>query len=145
MFKGRSIHNLDEKGRLIVPAKYRPFLGERFVITQGLDKCLWIYPADEWLNFEQKLVSLPIGDPRARAFTRRMFSNAEDCIIDRSGRISIPQSLREYADLKENCPVIISGMGKRIEIWSEEKWQKYISSAEETYKGFTEDLTQLGI
>lgn len=118
---GEYEHSLDAKGRLIMPAKLREDIGEKFIVTKGLDGCLFAFSLTEWTNFEQKLRSLPISNKDARTFTRFFFAGAIDCEIDKQGRFLISSNLREFAGLEKD--VIIVGMDSRIEIWSKDKWQ----------------------
>lgn len=120
MLIGEYEHSLDAKGRLIMPAKLREDIGEKFIITKGLDGCLFAFSLEEWKNFEQKLRTLPISNKDARAFSRFFFAGAIDCEIDKQGRFLISSNLREFAEL--NKDVVIVGMDSRIEIWSKEKW-----------------------
>lgn len=122
MLIGEFEHSLDAKGRLIMPAKLREDIGEKFIITKGLDGCLFAFSLEEWKNFEQKLRSLPISNKDARAFSRFFFAGAIDCEIDKQGRFLISSNLREFAELSKD--VVIVGMDSRIEIWSKEKWQQ---------------------
>lgn len=119
---GEYEHSLDAKGRLIMPAKLREDIGEKFIVTKGLDGCLFAFSLAEWTNFEQKLRTLPISNKDARLFTRFFFAGAIDCEIDKQGRFLISSNLREFAELTKD--VVIIGMDSRIEIWSKEKWQK---------------------
>lgn len=121
MLIGEYEHSLDVKGRLIMPAKLREDIGEKFIVTKGLDGCLFAFSVTEWTNFEQKLRALPISNKDARAFTRFFFAGAMDCEIDKQGRFLISGNLREFAGLEKD--VVIVGMDSRIEIWSKEKWQ----------------------
>ena len=120
MLIGEYEHSLDAKGRLIMPAKLREDIGEKFIITKGLDGCLFAFSLEEWKNFETKLRSLPISNKDARAFSRFFFAGAIDCEIDKQGRFLISSNLREFAGLQKE--VVIVGMDSRIEIWSKEKW-----------------------
>ena len=122
MLIGEYEHSLDAKGRLIMPAKLREDIGEKFIITKGLDGCLFAFSLEEWKNFEQKLRSLPISHKDARAFSRFFFAGAIDCEIDKQGRFLISSNLRDFAELSKE--VVIIGMDSRIEIWSKDKWQK---------------------
>ena len=122
MLIGEYEHSLDAKGRLIMPSKLREDIGEKFIITKGLDGCLFAFSIEEWKNFEQKLRSLPISNKDARAFSRFFFAGAMDCEIDKQGRFLISSNLREFAGLTKE--VVIVGMDSRIEIWSKDKWQK---------------------
>ena len=122
MLIGEYEHSLDAKGRLIMPSKLRDDIGEKFIITKGLDGCLFAISIEEWKIFEQKLRSLPISNKDARAFSRFFFAGAMDCEIDKQGRFLISSNLREFAGLTKE--VVIVGMDSRIEIWSKDKWQK---------------------
>src|SRR5690625_2378306 len=123
MFMGEFQHNIDSKGRIIVPAKFREELGETFVVTRGLDKCLFVYPMDEWKALEEKLKKLPLTKRDARAFTRFFFSGAVECEVDKQGRINIPSTLITYASLEKECVVI--GVSNRVELWSRPIWEEY--------------------
>lgn len=138
MFKGEFQHNIDDKGRVIIPAKIREELGESFVITRGLDKALFVYPIQEWKLIEQKLKSLPFTKADARKFTRFFFSGAIECEIDKQGRIIIPNNLRNYALLKKECVTI--GVSNRLEIWSKENWELYYKDSEESFNDIAETL-----
>ena len=120
MFIGEYSHSLDAKGRLIVPAKFREGLGEHFIVTKGIDRCLYIYPRTEWEAFEAKLRELPLANADARRFTRFFLSGAVECDVDNQGRIIIPQRLRNYAGLVKE--VVSAGVGTRIEVWGKDKW-----------------------
>ncbi|GFI62380.1 transcriptional regulator MraZ [Clostridiales bacterium] len=120
MFIGEYSHSLDAKGRLIIPAKFRDGLGEHFIVTKGIDRCLYIYPRSEWEVFEEKLRQLPLANTDARRFTRFFLSGAVECDVDNQGRIIIPQSLRSYASLGKE--VVSAGVGSRIEVWNKENW-----------------------
>ena len=120
MFIGEYSHSLDAKGRLIVPAKFREGLGEHFIVTKGIDRCLYIYPRTEWEAFEAKLRELPLSNADARRFTRFFLSGAVECDVDNQGRIIIPQSLRNYAGLVKE--VVSAGVGTRIEVWGKDMW-----------------------
>ena len=122
MLIGEYEHSLDAKGRLIMPVKFRGNLGEKFIITKGLDGCLFAFSSEEWTKFEEKLSTLPISNKDARAFSRFFFAGAMDCEIDKQGRFLISGNLREFAGLTKD--VVIVGMNSRIEIWSKEKWEK---------------------
>ena len=122
MFMGEYNHTIDAKGRLIIPAKFREPLGEEFVLTRGLDGCLYIYPMDEWNAFEEKLRALPLTNKNARTFTRFFVAGATNCELDKQGRILVPQTLREFAGLEKD--VVLTGNLNRIEVWSKEKWSE---------------------
>ena len=122
MFMGEYNHTIDAKGRLIIPAKFRELLGTEFVLTRGLDGCLFIYPVDEWQAFEQKLRALPLTNKNARTFSRFFVAGAAMCELDRQGRVLVPQTLREFAGLEKD--VVLTGNLDRIEVWSKEKWSE---------------------
>ncbi|MGP4072555.1 division/cell wall cluster transcriptional repressor MraZ [Piscibacillus sp. B03] len=143
MFMGEFQHNIDTKGRIIVPAKFREGLGESFVLTRGLDNCLFAYPQEEWRVLEEKLKKLPLTKKDARAFTRFFFSGAIECEIDKQGRINIPASLRKFADLEKECIVI--GVSNRIELWAKEKWTDYVEESEESFADLAENLMDFDI
>ena len=123
MFKGEYNHTIDPKSRLIIPAKFREQLGEAFVITRGLDGCLYIYDEDEWNRFEENLRALPSNE-NSRKLVRFFTSNAADVEADKQGRILIPANLREAAGLEKD--VVLAGVLTRIEIWSKEKWDEKV-------------------
>lgn len=143
MFMGEFEHNIDVKGRIIVPAKFREGLGEKFVVTRGLDQCLFAYPLEEWQILEEKLKKLPLTKRDARAFTRFFFSGAIECEVDKQGRINIPQPLRKYAKLDKECTVI--GVSSRIEFWSTEVWEDYFTESEESFAEIAENLMDFDI
>jgi len=138
MFMGEYHHNIDTKGRLIVPAKMREGLGEMFIITRGLDQCLFGYPLSEWAIIEEKLKALPLTKKDARAFTRFFFSGATESEIDKQGRINIPSTLLQYAKLEKEC--VILGVSNRIEIWSKAIWEEYFVQSEESFAEIAENM-----
>ncbi len=142
MLMGEFQHNIDTKGRLIVPAKFREELGEQFVVTRGMDGCLFGYPQKEWEILEEKLKSMPLAKKETRAFVRFFYSAATECEIDKQGRINIPQTLRSHAELEKNCVVV--GISNRIEIWSEKRWQDFSEMAEETFDEIAESMIDFG-
>ena len=123
MFIGEYTHSVDDKKRLSVPSKFRKDLGKKAVITLGLNKCLSLYPVKEWGVFAQKLSGLSMGKSEDRGFSRAMLSGAFEVEIDAIGRILIPDTLKEYAGLKEK--VVLTGAYSRVEIWSEDTWKAY--------------------
>lgn len=143
MLIGEFEHSLDAKGRLIMPAKLRESIGENFVVTKGLDGCLFAFSITEWTNFEEKLKSLPLSNRNSREFTRFFLSGATECEIDKQGRFLIPNNLREAADLTKE--VVIIGVGTRIEIWDKEKWNHYNSDENISVEDIAENMTMLGI
>ena len=116
---GEYNHTIDAKGRVIVPSKFRETLGDEFVVTKGLDGCLFVYDNNEWAAFEEKLKSLPITNKDARQFVRFFLAGAASVEVDKQGRILLPGSLREFAELIKD--VVLIGVGSRIEIWSKER------------------------
>ena len=118
---GEYEHSLDIKGRIIMPSKFREDIGDKFIVTKGLDGCLFAFSKDEWKKFEEKLSTLPISNKDARSFTRFFFAGAVECELDKQGRFLISSNLREFAGFIKD--VIIVGMNSRIEIWSKEKWE----------------------
>ena len=143
MLIGEYEHSLDAKGRLIMPAKLRQDMGDKFIVTKGLDGCLFAFSQNEWLNFETKLKALPLSDKNARNFVRFFLSGATECEIDKQGRFLIANNLREYANMEKE--VIIIGVGTRIEIWNREKWNKYNSDENISADSIAENMTMLGI
>ena len=142
MLIGEYAHTIDTKGRVIVPAKFRSELGERFVLTKGFDGCLYGYSLDEWKNIEEKIKTLPlITGKDARNFTRFFFSSAIECELDSQGRILISQGLRTYAELEKE--IVIIGVSSRIEVWSKSKWDAY--NEEQDSDDIAEKMTMLGI
>lgn len=142
MLIGEFEHSLDAKGRLIMPAKLRETIGDKFVVTKGLDGCLFAFSIEEWSNFEEKLKSLPLSNRNSREFTRFFLSGATECEIDKQGRFLIPTNLRETANLQKE--VVIIGVGTRIEIWDKEKWNSY-NSENISVEDIAENMTMLGI
>lgn len=143
MFMGEYRHNIDDKGRLIIPAKFRERLGDSFVITRGLDRCLFAYPRSEWTQLEQKLKTLPFTKADARKFTRFFFSGACEAELDKQGRIHIASNLREYARLKKECVII--GVSTRVEIWCKEQWEEYYCNSEESFNEIAESIVDLDL
>ncbi len=121
MFMGEYNHTVDTKGRLIVPSKFREQLGDEFVVTKGMDGCLFVYANDDWNAFEQKLTSLPLINKEARKFARFFLAGAASVEVDKQGRILLPTNLRQFAGLEKD--VVLVGVGSRIEIWSLENWE----------------------
>lgn len=143
MFMGEFNHSIDEKGRLIMPAKFREGLGLNFVITKGLDNCLFVYPKAEWQNLESKIKSLPLTNTSARAFSRFFFSGATETELDKQGRVLLPPSLRQHARLDHD--VIVIGVSNRVEIWSKTEWESYSQQADESVEEIAEKIVDLGI
>ena len=143
MLIGEYEHSLDVKGRLILPAKIREDMGDKFIVTKGLDGCLFGFSQNEWTNFEEKLKTLPLTNKNARDFVRFFLSGATECEIDKQGRFLIAGNLREYANLEKDA--IIIGVGTRIEIWNREKWKSYTSDENISADEIAENMTMLGI
>ena len=142
MFKGEYNHTIDTKGRVIIPAKFRDKLGEAFVITKGLDGCLYGYANEDWQVFEDKLSSLSITNKDSRQFTRFFLAGAADCEVDKQGRILIPMVLREFAGLEKD--VVLVGVSKRIEIWNKEKWSEITAQYDDNMDEIAANLDGLG-
>ncbi|MDP4090467.1 MAG: division/cell wall cluster transcriptional repressor MraZ [Bacillota bacterium] len=142
MFIGEYQHAIDNKNRMIIPSKFREALGDSFVLTKGLDGCLYAYTAAEWKIMEDKLKSLPLTSKDARAFVRFFFSGANEIEVDKQGRALIPQNLMEYAGIEKE--IVSIGVSTRIEIWSKAKWDEYNSSSIDL-DGIAEKMSELGI
>ncbi|MGC9603264.1 MAG: division/cell wall cluster transcriptional repressor MraZ [Minisyncoccia bacterium] len=143
MILGEYKHSLDTKGRLAVPAKFREKLGAGAIITRGLDKCLFIFGANEWEVLVQKLMNLPLAQANSRAFVRLMLAGASDAKVDAQGRILVPDYLRKYAGLKKQA--VVTGLYNRMEVWDEEEWQAYKQKTEASSDEIAEKLGELGI
>lgn len=137
MFMGEYHHSIDDKGRIIVPSKVRSDLGEKFIITRGLDNCLFIYPNNEWNNIIEKYKQLP-NVKEARNFMRFFLSGATECELDKQGRINIPYPLSNYASLTKECVII--GVNDRLEIWDKANWEKFIIDNEENFSDMADSL-----
>jgi len=142
MFIGEYQHALDIKNRMIVPAKLREELGNKFVVTKGLDGCLYAYPLTEWIKLEEKLKTLPLTNKDARAFVRFFFAGACEVEIDKQGRGLIPQNLKEYAGIEKD--IVSIGVLTRVEIWSKDKWNNYNDSNID-FDSIAERMSDLGI
>lgn len=146
MFRGRFEHTIDAKGRVSIPAKFRELLAEKYddrLMITNFDRCLVAYPYEEWRILEEKISSLSLVKKEVKAFQRFFISGAVECPIDKLGRILIPPSLREYAQLEKN--VIFAGMLKRFEIWSKERWIEEIKRSEEDFESIAAALADLGL
>jgi MraZ protein len=143
MFLGEYEHNMDDKGRLAVPARFREALGEGVVITRGFDRCLMGFPRPRWEELAQQVSGLSLGQGDARNLRRLLFSGAADIQLDRQGRVLIPQNLREYAGLNEE--VIVAGLNTHFEIWSGERWREVLDKLDVTGSAIAEQLAALGI
>ena len=138
MFMGEFHHNIDDKSRIVLPSKFREELGDTFVITRGLEGCLFVYSMTEWNNIVQKLKQLPFTKKDARAFLRFFLSGACVCQTDKQGRIAIPSTLVNYANLTKECVVI--GVNDRLEIWSNESFSNLFKENEKDIANIAEDL-----
>jgi len=143
MFIGEYIHNLDSKGRVAIPVKFRQKLTGGAIVTRGLDHCLFVFTNKDWEILAQKLIALPLAQANSRAFVRLMLAGAVDVELDKQGRILIPDYLREYAGLKKQ--VVVAGLYNRIEIWDSEAWHGYKTKTEASSDEIAEKLGELGI
>ena len=142
MFIGEYNHALDNKNRISIPSKLREELGSKFVITKGLDGCLYCYPMEEWRVLEEKLKKLPLTSKDARAFVRFFFSGANEVEVDKQGRALLPQNLVEYAKIEKE--IVSIGVSTRLEIWSKEKWEEY-NDSDINFDEIAEKMCELGI
>lgn len=138
MLIGEFHHNIDDKSRLVMPSKFRDGIGSSFVITKGLEGCLFIYSMSEWNMLVEKLKKLPFTKKDARAFLRFFLSGAQECTFDKQGRIAIPLPLVNYASLKKECVII--GVNDRLEVWSEEKFNDFFNENEDNISDIAESL-----
>ena len=143
MFLGEFTHKLDDKNRLTLPKSFLKDLGKSVVITRGLDKSLFLYPKKEWKKVVEKIKELSFTQSKARGFARFMLAGAYEIQVDKSGRILIPEHLRDFAKLKDN--VVIAGVSDRIELWDERAWRKYTGEIEKDADSLAEALGELGI
>jgi MraZ protein len=138
MFIGEYIHNIDEKGRLAVPVKFRNRLSGGAVVTKGLDNCLSLYPEDAWAKQADKLVNLPQTQSKSRAYARFVLAGAFPVEIDKQGRVNVPPMLRKFAGIKGQ--VIVTGLGDHIEIWAKDAWEAYSATVEKDSVDIAEEL-----
>lgn len=143
MFIGEYKYSIDDKGRFFIPAKFKKLLQPNAVLTRGLDNCLYLYPMKEWKILAEKLSKLPISQENTRAFVRLMLAGAMDVKIDKLGRITIPDYLKKYSNIKNK--IVITGLYNRLEIWDEEVWNIYKKEKEKASNEIAEKLTELGI
>ena len=143
MFLGEYLHNIDTKGRLTLPAKFRAELAKGVVVTRGFDGCLVVYPLEEWEILAEKINSLPLTKKDARILTRLIYSGASTCLPDKQGRILLPTYLREFASVDGETMII--GLYARLEIWNPERWQEVRSEVEEKGDIIAESFAELGI
>lgn len=143
MLTGEFNHTIDTKGRLIIPSKFREILGEEFVITKGLDGCLFLYPENEWKVFEEKLRTLPLTNKDARIFTRFFLGSAVDGSLDKQGRVLISSALRTFAQLEKE--VVLVGVLDRVEIWDKAKWNENNTIVEDNMDDIAGHMEELGL
>ncbi len=143
MFIGEYNHNLDDKGRLAIPAKFRTILKKGAVVTKGLDNCLFLYSKEQFDIIAKKFAGLPIGSAKARAFSRHMLAGAMDLEFDNQGRITLPEYLRNFSGLKKK--IIVAGLYNHLEIWDEAAWNKYKNESEKNSNAIAEEMGDLGI
>ncbi len=142
MFIGEFQHMIDDKGRVMMPSKLREGLGSAFYVTKGMEKCLFVYPEEEWVNMASRLKSLnEISRKEARGLNRLFLSGAMDTSLDKQGRVLLPPNLREYAGLDKEAVII--GVGDRIEIWAKDKWENYSDDENLNYDDLIEQLEDL--
>ena len=141
MFMGEYNHTVDAKGRLIVPSKFREQLGDEFVVTKGLDGCLFVYENTEWKVLEEKLHTLPLTNANARKLSRFFLAGATSCEVDKQGRILLPQILRDFAGIEKDA--VLVGVGSRIEIWARERWLE--ANSYDDMEEIAENMEGLGI
>lgn len=143
MFIGEYQHNIDTKGRIIIPSKFREDLGDKFVVTRGLDSCLFVYSQERWVTLVEKLKTLPWTSADVRKFARFFTAGAIECEIDNQGRIVIPQNLREHATLEKQ--IVSIGVVDRVEIWDKARWEDYNSEENFVDNELAEKMAELGI
>nr|WP_330409987.1 division/cell wall cluster transcriptional repressor MraZ [Faecalimonas umbilicata] len=143
MLTGEYNHSIDSKGRLIIPAKFREILGDSFVITKGLDNCLFVYPDNEWKLFEEKLRTLPLTNKNARTFTRFFLGSAVEGVLDKQGRVLISSALRDFAGLEKE--VVLVGVLDRVEIWDKAKWDESNAEVEANMDDIAGHMEELGL
>ncbi|MDA2979578.1 MAG: division/cell wall cluster transcriptional repressor MraZ [Actinomycetota bacterium] len=143
MFLGEYSHSLDDKGRIVMPSKFRVGLERGLVVTKGQERCLYVFPLDVWDTEAERVRRLPRTDKRARTYSRSFFASASDQALDRAGRCAIPEPLRHYAGLGKDVTVV--GVSDRVEIWDTETWHSVAAEADEYYAGIEEVLSEEGI
>ncbi|MCL1595514.1 MAG: division/cell wall cluster transcriptional repressor MraZ [Actinomycetia bacterium] len=143
MFLGEFSHSLDEKGRVVMPSKFRMGLEDGCVVTKGQERCLYVFPLDRWENESERVLRLPRTDRRARNYARAFFASAIDQTLDKAGRCQIPEALRVYANLGKDVTVV--GVADRVEIWDTATWETVAQEADDYYAGIEEVLSEEGI
>lgn len=142
MLVGKYQNSIDAKCRMIIPAKFREDLGGKCVLSKALDKCLEIHPIPEWEMFMEKLGKLPSGDPKARQLARHFYASAVECEVDKQGRLTLPQELREYANIEKDLVTV--GSFQKIEIWSREEWDSKENATEMSASELAESMMVYG-
>ncbi|MDE1547940.1 division/cell wall cluster transcriptional repressor MraZ [Jeotgalibaca caeni] len=143
MLMGEYKHNMDAKGRIIMPAKFREELGASFILTRGLDGCLFGYTMGQWEIMQEKMKQLPLSKKEARSFVRFFYSAAIEAEIDKQGRINIPKTLLDYAKIEKECRII--GVSDRIEIWSNDQWEEFAEDAADSFEDIAENMIDFGL
>lgn len=143
MFIGEFQHNIDQKGRMAIPVKFRDELTNGAVVTRGIDKCLFIFTKSEWNELAEKISKLPLVQSNSRAFARLMFAGAIDVEIDKQGRVLVSDYLRKYAGLSKQ--VVVAGVFNRLEVWDKSSWQDYKMKTEKESGDIAEKLSELGV
>jgi MraZ protein len=146
LFRGQYEHTIDSKGRISIPSRFREILGKKYddrLVITNYDHCLVAYPNEEWSELEQKLSTLPQMKKEVQAFYRFIYSSAIDCVIDKQGRLLIPQSLRDYADLQKD--VVLVGEMKKIEIWAKERWDIERKKVREEFDQIRDTMAAMGM
>lgn len=143
MLIGEFKHNIDTKGRLIMPSKFREELGTSFILTRGLDGCLFGYPMEQWNILQDNLKQLPLSKKDSRSFVRFFYSAAIEAEIDKQGRINISSTLLDFAKIEKECRII--GVSDRIEIWSNKKWEEFAETAETSFDDIAENMIDFGL
>ena len=138
MLMGEYHHSIDDKGRIIIPSRFRDELGKEFIVTRGLEECLFVYPKNKWNEIIEKLNKLPFTKKDARSFMRFFLSGASALEFDKQGRININSTLISYAELEKDC--VIVGVGDRLEIWSKNKWDNFYDSNKNDLSDIAENL-----
>ncbi len=142
MLIGEFTHSIDDKKRVSLPSKFRKELGEKVIVTHGLDNCLFLYPLNEWEKIAKKLSELSIGQSDSRSFNRFMLAGAAEVDVDSIGRILIPENLRNFAELKSK--IVFTGVHNRIELWNEKAWAEYKKKVLKNADSMAEKLGEIG-
>lgn len=142
MMMGEFSHSIDDKGRITIPSKLRDDLQLHFIITKGMDGCLFLYPMEEWQKMEEKLKSLPMSNTNARAFARFFLAGAHDVELDKQFRITIPPRLRDFAKIEKDT--VLVGVSSRVELWARERWEQYQAESDLNYEEVAEKMMEFG-